>query len=1742
MSLDDVIFAADQLVEFHASFREKPAASFTLSTLEAYKMELSDLWQALKAVYACFVQSTDDKIKESLAAVKAKYQSSSDTYIACLSEILNFMQSLQQNETPMSPPAPIPDEVQHSSPLDQSSSFNQTSSHSIKLPPCDTEVFHGSYLEWPAFRDMYTAVYINHAKLSPVQKLFHLRAKTKGDAFKIVSKFSLTDENFILAWTALQEHYENKRILVNNQIKILLNQSLIPFESAKSLKTLQSNVNDALIALKSHGIDVDSWDAVITYLCSTRLPEKTLALWEESLTNPAEIPSWSSMNMFLSNRYRVLESVSDVQETNKTTRLTLGKQSFGITRPKVHLAKVTSACRVCKGQHPLRFCPQFLGLSSTARRNLAQKYKYCFNCLSVTHRVSTCPSTNTCFRCKSKHHTLLHIDAASSPPNPALQPTSSTIEIQSTPESSHRSFFSKTHSQALLATAIVRIRHHDLDLDVRALLDPGSEVSFISDEIQKRANLPTQAVQAQISGMGSTKTASSSKLCSFTLTSTLQKDFSIPVRALVLKKLTGDLPSISMNIGDLPRDLDIPLADPLFHKSSKIDLLIGADLYPFVIRDGVKTKVLYSLMAQNTVFGWVLLGPLPEVTPSHYSSHSIFISFFNDVSLDRDLQRFWELEELPKVPILTSAEQYCESLYKESTYRDGTGRYVVKMPFKADLSTQNGLGRSRDIAFKLFLRNEKRLLSEPQFKEQYDSVLSEYATLNHMKPTKSFEIIHDQRINSYYLPHHAVIKPDSLTTKLRVVFNASQASSNGISLNEVLYPGPTLQTDIALLVLKWRFYKYVFNSDIEKMYRQILVHPDHTPFQRILFRETPHQDVTDFELKTVTFGVNCAPYLAIRTLRHLAEEVKDSHPLASKILTQDFYVDDVLSGAHDLSSARIAQTELISVLSSAGFNLRKWTSNSRHLLEHLPPEHILKKDFLNIDRNSSIKTLGICWNAAADEFSFSVEEFTRSPSITKRNVLSAIAKLYDPAGWLSPIVISAKILMQQIWKDGTKWDENLLPATKQQWLVFLANFPDIQTIRIPRWVKYSPWTTIQLHGFCDSSEKAYAAVVYVRAQHSLTSFSSQLLWAKSKVAPVRPISLPRLELQGAVLLSRMARVLIDNLPFLQVEDVKLWTDSTIVLAWLSKHPSTWKTFVANRTSEILDNVPTIKWSHVSSSDNPADLATRGVCPSELRIQRIWWEGPLWLQQPESSWPSALTLTPDESVLERKPVQNLTNQIADDFETILGRFSTWHKAVRVLCYIFRFFHVSRDRSVRSHFASDSLLHEEIIFTKNRLIILTQRKYYSSEYATLSQGKPLKSKSCLLTLNPFLDENGIIRSHGRLSSSTLSYAERFPILLSYNCYISHLFVEYVHQVSLHGEIQLMLRLIRSEYWIPRIKNLIKKCIRNCMPCVRYKRKLHTQIMGALPKERTTLSLPFTNTGIDFAGPFLIKTYYGRSCRLDKGYVCLFVCFATKAIHLEAVSSLTTEAFLAAFTRFVARRGLPSQVFSDHGTNFTGASKLLLRDFHQALIKYSNKNCQKWDPMKWNFIPPGAPHMGGLWEAGVKSFKTHFRKVAGNAKFTFEEFTTLLARIESCLNSRPLSPTSENPMDLVPLTPGHFIRGGLLLSSPEPPQTEQSLSLMNRWKNLKILHHQFSIRWKEEYLKELHKRYKWKNPQRDIQIGDLVIVRNEQLPPNEWRLGRVLKVYHGSDRRTRVADIRTQRGIISRPIVKLCVLLPQ
>nr|XP_041630542.1 uncharacterized protein LOC121501974 [Drosophila kikkawai] len=1055
---------------------------------------------------------------------------------------------------------------------------------------------------------------------------------------------------------------------------------------------------------------------------------------------------------------------------------------------------------------------------------------------------------------------------------------------------------------------------------------------------------------------------------------------------------------------------------------------------------------------------------------------------------------------------------------------DTTAFVLPNLAMQTD-SEHIDLGHSRSSALAQFLRNETRLKKEPALKNTYDSVIQEYIDLGHMKPVPP----NTDKIN-FYLPHHAVFKPESATTKVRVVFNASSPSSNGNSLNDILYPGPVLQSDLTLQILKWRTFKFVFNADITKMYRQIRLNQEHTPFQRILFRNG-QGDISDFELQTVTFGVNCAPFLALRTLQQLSDDVNAQYPRASHIISNYMYVDDVLAGAHTEADAILAIQELQAALDSAGFPLRKWTSNERALLKALPKEHLLSTDFLDLEEVSTTKTLEVRWNATTDEFYFVPTEVTIQANYSKRDVLSQIAKLFDPAGWLSPFVVQAKILMQDIWLASVEWDEFLPAELLHRWHDFLRSYSFLHQVRIPRWVHFQPGVQVQIHGFCDASQKAYGAAIYVRIQRD-GIISSNLLTSKTKVAPVKTVSLPRLELCGAVLLADLWTAILPQIPFGRIESF-LWTDSTIVLAWLNKPPCQWTTFVANRVTKIAQNTDASQRSHVRSEHNPADLASRGVAAEELATSELWWHGPLWLTQPQDSWPAPYESVSDIDI-EKRPIRC---HLACPEQDMLERFSKLDKALRVFAYVQRFIQRAQKRPIPGEL---QLSNTEISTAERLLIFITQRRFFALEYACLSQKRPIPASSSIKNMNPFIDPHGLIRACGRVTASeVLQYDERHPIFLPYNCQLARLLASFTHRISLHGGNQLMVRLIRSKFWIPRVKNLVKSVIFSCKVCVIHKKKLQTQLMGELPKERTSFSRPFTYTGMDYAGPFDIKNYTGRACLITKGYVLVFVCFSTKAIHLEPTSDLTTEKFLAAFARFVSRRGCPRQVQSDNGKTFVGASAVLSREFLQA-VKESVTNAYSHQELRWQFIPPGAPHMGGLWEAGVKSFKTLFYKSTAIRKYTFEELSTLLAKIEACLNSRPLAPMSEDPTDLLALTPGHFLVGGPLLATVEPEIKGASTSIINRWQHLKALHQQFRLRWKEEYLKELHKRTKWQVPTRNLEVGEMVIIKDDNLPSNEWRLGRIDSVFPGPDGHVRVVNIRTARGIVKRPVAKV-VLLP-
>lgn len=699
-------------------------------------------------------------------------------------------------------------------------------------------------------------------------------------------------------------------------------------------------------------------------------------------------------------------------------------------------------CFLCSKDHFLRLCPTFLNMNAEERLAAVNSLNLCTNCLSHRHSLNNCKSNFSCSKCKQRHHSLLHNETSDSSPsdNPSEEASTSQAAARN---DTVQNYFIAANKEVILGTAFVNIICRGDVFKVRALIDPASQSTIISEKLQRVLNLPVRSVNAEISGVNGP--GPSKKECLFILGSPLDRHFKLQVEGLVLPELAIKLPNHTVDVA--PSALSgIELADPNFSKSSPVDIIIGGEIYPKIMRIGAKLEVLGELMAQETVFGWILTGPLSDGAQKVSEECS---SFFTEVSIDRQMEKFWDLEEPPKVAKFTAEDEYCEELYKRTTKRNSDGRYIVSLPFKPQYLTDSGLGVSRERALRQFSRNETSLTRNPVLKEVYDNVLKEYEVLGHMSEAGYVE---SECSRSFYLPHHAVFKPESSSTKVRVVFNASSRSSSGLSLNDILYTGPVLQNDLMLLIIRWRFYRYVFNGDIEKMYRQILLDPGQIKFQRILFRGHPNDDLKDYELRTVTFGVNCAPFLAIRTLIQLADDVEEKWPLASKILRHMMYVDDALAGAHDVSLAIKARDQLRLALSSAGFSMKKWTSNDERILQGLPLDHLLSENFLEIDEESTAKTLGIRWNAKLDQFYFTTSPIPLKDCFTKREVLSVIAKLFDPAGWLGPIVIIAKMLMQQIWTEKTEWDQVLSENSGLRWRQFLEDYAFINEIKLPRWV------------------------------------------------------------------------------------------------------------------------------------------------------------------------------------------------------------------------------------------------------------------------------------------------------------------------------------------------------------------------------------------------------------------------------------------------------------------------------------------------------------------------------------------------------------------------------------------------------------------------------------------------------------------------------------------------------------------
>ncbi|XP_046868338.1 uncharacterized protein LOC124460789 [Drosophila willistoni] len=1237
--------------------------------------------------------------------------------------------------------------------------------------------------------------------------------------------------------------------------------------------------------------------------------------------------------------------------------------------------------------------------------------------------------------------------------------------------------------------------------------DTGSELSYVSERCIQALGLPRSASSILVTGISSVQADTTRGSSTLQIKSRYSNNH-LTVQAHVLGKITSTLER--QNIDALALDVfsDLQLADSEFTTSAPIDVLLGGEH----VWSTITGKKLYDntgkLIAISSIFGWVI----SSITMPQANSAFALTSY---IDVNVSLQRFWELEDISSTTKLEPDDEQVEKHFLATHTRDEKGKYIVELPFKV---TNPEFGDTLQGALNRFQSVERRLQQDANLRAKFVNFMREYFDLGHMRELPPDEVNNAQR---FYLPHHPV-----LGRKLRVVFDGSFCDTKGKSLNDYLFTGPSIQRDLFAVCLRFRMYKFVFSADIVKMFRQIWVNDKHRDFQRIVWRERPSDPIKHFQLCTVTYGTSCAPFLAVRVLEQLATDHQQEFLNAARILQKDFYVDDVLTGSNSEEELIQNRKELLQLMSCANLELGKWVSNT----PRIPTEGT------DSTQSSPVKVLGLYWQPGLDTLSYNVG-LKGNVDCTKRQVLSDVSRIFDPLGLLAPIVVQFKILFQQLWLLDLGWDDKLPKQLADTWLKWRADLDMLQHIQIPRLV-VNDTDNIELHGFSDASTKAYAAVVYSRVINKDGSISTSIMAAKSRVAPLKQQSLPRLELCAALLLSQLIRSIKAALRHQKVT-VFAWCDSTIVLYWLSYAPSRLKTFVGNRTSEILDTIPRHYWRHVDSKSNPADCASRGLMAADLKDFQLWWNGPSWIRDADQFLVrlnnSQVCLNISEKNIEKEVKSNCLTALVEaapdhPLDHLVQRISSWLTLVHTVGYVLRFL-----RCTKGPFGdkgSNCLTFEEI--TAARIIC------FLDDYQLLLANKPLRSRSQLAKLSPMIDKDGLLRVGGRLHHSQLSTEAKHPVLLPKSHRITKLILEYEHRVNLHPGVSSLFVMVRQTFWIFGARNLIRKVTHDCLACFRQRHHTSQQRMADLPSIRVTQALPFVNTGCDYAGPILLKDGKGRKPRIGKGYICLCVCLVTSAIHLELVTDLSTDSFLAALRRFVSLRGKCNKIYSDNGTNFIGAKrsldemqKLLASQPHIEKVRNALAN----GGIQWVFIPPHAPHWGGKWESAVRCVKLHIRRVIGKSTLTYEQMRTLLAQVSAVVNSRPLCYNSDT--DINYLSPAHFLIGRPLTTIPEADLGHIPVGRLGYWQSIQSMMQGFWKQWHQEYLTTLQQRPKWTTTTPNIAVGDVVLVKESNTPPAHWHLALVLEAYPGKDQLVRAVRLKTSSGELTRPITKVAVL---
>ena len=1060
---------------------------------------------------------------------------------------------------------------------------SDSASDKVRLPKLQLPKFSGDVLKWPQFWDSFS-VTVDSSDMSDVTKLTYLRSLLTGEASRCVEGMALCSENYGATCKILEERFGRKEQIVFGHIQALLQ---VGQTQKQSLKSLQDELLVHVRSLETLDITGERYGVVLTPIIVSRLPEDVRKDWAREGAGKEsdldfllaflkkEINSLERSQAFsgLSSSAAATELRQPGQRPGQRARRETSTPSAAALQTSSTSRPTSSAtrarlvrCGFCSGSHSTSSCRELLNLEVPERRERVQRAGLCFLCLLPGHIAKYC--SKRCSVCQGKHNELFCFQLSQNQTKPKSVSVSNTSEA---PMASHQNVSQtaslscvdrKDHcerSHVVLPTAKVNVQGSKGTVSARLVLDSGSQRTFVGESLVRKVGaefLGTKQVSYTAFG-GSKSDGDRGEYMLNVSGANLSRPTYHSFSAIQVPVICPPLSRPCIPSDRLQGLAGLELADQLLEGDQlSVDILCGLDVFWALVKPGA-THISDGLAVMESVFGWVLCGAVDSSRVSGESVQSAVCSQLLTLDLNESTVRsFWELETIGIVPQEESVENnpVLQSFDESVQFSKERGRYQVRLPWKKNVQGIELINGQKSAGQRLDSLNRK-LARDSDLKEGYDLALREMETngvIQEIPVTDQAQGESDVSHPVFYLPHRPVVRESSLSTRIRPVFDASAREVGGVSLNDCLHVGPSLTPNICDVLSRFRRHQVAVVADISKAFLNIELQEEDADVQRLLW------DVNGvrrhMKVGRVLFGINSSPFLLNATIRHHLSLYQP--PSEAVIQLQDqLYVDDFLGGSDTEEGAWDLFTQARDVLAEAGMPLTKCASNSKVVFDRARAESVS----LPGDSDESLKVLGVRWSCQEDCFLFDGITIPDGVVTTKRVVLSCIARFFEPLGFLAPFLMKAKCLFQELWKLGVEWDEPVPPSFQQEFVSWVQDLQKLKEVRIPRCFVSGPWSDVvedvEVHGYGDASLKGYGAVIYIRSpDRSGDGCLTSLVMSKVRVAPLRKVTLARLELLAALLVARLVSHVIRALRLPQSCVYRCWSDSQVALAWIRGDP------------------------------------------------------------------------------------------------------------------------------------------------------------------------------------------------------------------------------------------------------------------------------------------------------------------------------------------------------------------------------------------------------------------------------------------------------------------------------------------------------------------------------------------------------------------------------------------------------------